>query len=445
MALQQTKVKQIRQTKRTLHKEDLAKELNVSVATINEYILGDMGMPNNLHIIPDKKGMVIVETEEIYLVPKYEGVFFNELKGGKDRTFYIVYKDLKTNKKIDLKIGRESQGYTELRCHNERKKLLDEMRTGKSQTRIMNKRVFAKITTLDKVAEKYHKDRKLYLSKPNLQKAQSLYDRRVKPSLGDKDITTITDADIKEIMHDLKDELTNRSINIVVERISTIFNFAIKEKLFIGINPVKSIEKLSAKNERIRYLSKEEMKLLMKSVEENDILYIFVYLALTTGGRLTALCGLKVQDIDFSHSIINISDDKSEEYYQAFLTKDEKFVSRLKEHIKGMSPIDFILGEKTVIGHKRYIQRELSKIFTKLFNKKLIEKEKENDKNYNAELRRNKVVIHTLRHTFASQLAIDGTPIYTIQKLMNHSDIKMTERYAKLSKDSGRDFVDSIF
>lgn len=445
MALQQTKTTQIRIDKRTIHKEDLAKELNVSVATINEYILGDKDMPSNTNIIPKKNGMVLVEIETKYTVPKYEGIFYNELKGGKDRTFYIVYKDIKTNKKIDLKIGRESQGYSELKCYNERKKLLDEMRTGKSQTRIMNKRVFTKITTLDKVAEKYHKDRTLYLTKPNLQKSQSLYDRRVKPFIGNKDITTITDADIKEIMHGLKDKITNRSINIVVEKISTIFNFAIKEKLFVGTNPVKSIKKLSANNERIRYLSKEEMKLLMKSVEDNEVLYIFTYLALTTGGRLTALCSLKVQDIDFSHSIINISDDKSEEYYQAFLAKDEKFVLRLKEYIKGMSPIDLILGEKTVIGHKRYLQRELSKIFTKLFNKNLIDEEKENDKNYNAELRRNKVVIHTLRHTFASQLAIDGTPIYTIQKLMNHSDIKMTERYAKLSKDSGRNYVDCIF
>jgi len=444
MALKQTKIKQIRKSKRTIHKEDLAKELKVSVAVLNEYILGDKDMPTNLNIIPDKKGMVIVETEEIYEVPKYEGVFYNELKGGKDRTFYIVYRDIKTNKKIDLKIGRESQGYTELKCWNERNKLLDELRTGKSQTRVMNKRVFAKITTLDKVAEKYHKDRALYLTKSNLQKSQSLYDRRVKPHIGDKDISTITDSDIKDIMHSVKDELTNRSINIIVEKISTIFNFAIKEKLFVGTNPVKSIDKLSANNERIRYLSKEEISTLLKAVEENEILYIFTYLALTTGGRLTALCRLKVQDIDFSHNIINISDDKSEEYYQAFLVKDEKFILRLKEHIKNMSPIDLILGEKTIIGHKRYIQRELSKIFTKLFNKKLIDKEKDNDKNYNAELRRNKVVIHTLRHTFASQLAISGTPIYTIQKLMNHSDIKMTERYAKLSKDSGRDFVDGI-
>ena len=55
--------------------------------------------------------------------------------------------------------------------------------------------------------------------------------------------------------------------------------------------------------------------------------------------------------------------------------------------------------------------------------------------------RKNKVVFHTLRHTFASHLAIIGTPIFTIQKLMNHKDIKMTLRYAKLSPDSGREAI----
>jgi len=68
------------------------------------------------------------------------------------------------------------------------------------------------------------------------------------------------------------------------------------------------------------------------------------------------------------------------------------------------------------------IQNKLKKILDYLFNKEL-------DKND----RKNRVVIHTLRHTFASYLAINGTPIYTIQKLMNHSDIKMTMRYAKLA------------
>jgi|FLOH01.1.fsa_nt_gi hypothetical protein len=45
MALQQTKDIKIKKSKRTIHKEDLAKELKVSTAIINEYILGDKDVP----------------------------------------------------------------------------------------------------------------------------------------------------------------------------------------------------------------------------------------------------------------------------------------------------------------------------------------------------------------------------------------------------------------
>ncbi len=53
--------------------------------------------------------------------------------------------------------------------------------------------------------------------------------------------------------------------------------------------------------------------------------------------------------------------------------------------------------------------------------------------------KQDKIVIHTLRHTFASQLAINNTPILTIKKLMNHTDIKTTMKYAKLSKSNGEE------
>ena len=61
------------------------------------------------------------------------------------------------------------------------------------------------------------------------------------------------------------------------------------------------------------------------------------------------------------------------------------------------------------------------------------------DRLFNTELEskdsKNRVVFHTLRHTFASWLAMDGMPIYTIQRLMGHKDISQTLRYAKLSPD----------
>ncbi len=63
----------------------------------------------------------------------------------------------------------------------------------------------------------------------------------------------------------------------------------------------------------------------------------------------------------------------------------------------------------------------------------------------NAEDRKDRVVVHTLRHTFASHLAINGTPIQIIQKLMDHSDISMTLKYAKLMPDTGRDEVENLY
>lgn len=63
----------------------------------------------------------------------------------------------------------------------------------------------------------------------------------------------------------------------------------------------------------------------------------------------------------------------------------------------------------------------------------------------NTKDRQNRVVIHSLRHTFASHLAINGTPIFTIQKLMNHKDISMTMRYAKLAPESGKESVQNLY
>lgn len=100
-----------------------------------------------------------------------------------------------------------------------------------------------------------------------------------------------------------------------------------------------------------------------------------------------------------------------------------------------MKSNDYILLENTKISNlDDLISRKLRPILNKLFNKNL-------DKNDT----QNRVVIHTLRHTFASHLAINGTPIFIIQNLMNHKDIKMTMRYAKLSPDSGREFVQKLY
>lgn len=51
---------------------------------------------------------------------------------------------------------------------------------------------------------------------------------------------------------------------------------------------------------------------------------------------------------------------------------------------------------------------------------------------------------HTLRHTFASQLAMEGVPIITIKELLGHSTIQMTMRYAHLAPSTLADAVPAL-
>jgi site-specific recombinase XerD len=46
--------------------------------------------------------------------------------------------------------------------------------------------------------------------------------------------------------------------------------------------------------------------------------------------------------------------------------------------------------------------------------------------------------LHILRHSFASQLAMQGAPLKAVQELMGHEDIATTMKYAHLSPSARR-------
>jgi integrase len=54
------------------------------------------------------------------------------------------------------------------------------------------------------------------------------------------------------------------------------------------------------------------------------------------------------------------------------------------------------------------------------------------------------VTFHTLRHTYGTYLAKQNTHIRTIQELMGHKTIKMTQRYTKVAEDDKRQAVNSL-
>ncbi len=156
-------------------------------------------------------------------------------------------------------------------------------------------------------------------------------------------------------------------------------------------------------------------------------MYIFVQLALQTGGRLSTILSITKKDIKLESNSVQLKDHKNNSTYLGFFNDELKHI--LQDKIKNLN-----INDKIINRGKQVIQDRLTKIYNKHFNIGLA-----NDD------RKNRVVTHTLRHTFASHLAIKGTPIYTIQKLMNHKDIAMTLRYAKLAPDSGKEMVLQLY
>ena len=46
-----------------------------------------------------------------------------------------------------------------------------------------------------------------------------------------------------------------------------------------------------------------------------------------------------------------------------------------------------------------------------------------------------KIRFHDLRHTYASQFMMNGGNLYDLQKILGHTDSKMTQRYAHLAPE----------
>ncbi len=201
----------------------------------------------------------------------------------------------------------------------------------------------------------------------------------------------------------------------------------------IDKNPCINIKSLKVDNTRLRYLELDEIKLLKEVLTSQPSLYYFVLMSLCTGGRLQTICNIKLNDIK-DNGTIRLYDFKNESEYYGFI--DSVLLNKIREFgvIIKKQKNDYLFQNTQIQNYmNQYYYRKLQPTFDDLFNSKL----NEND-------RKNKVVIHTLRHTFASHLAINETPILTIKKLMNHNDIKTTMKYAKLSKGSGEKNVNEL-
>ena len=358
----------------------------------------------------------------MYQSKKYNGVFYSELQNG-DKSYYIKY--FVNRKQYKKQIGKYSEGIRENFCAAKRVEYINEAKFGNTESVNIG---------LDDLADRYHDTK---TTNGTYDDMISRYDFKIKPFFKNKLVSKITEEDIYAFQKALIKTKTGSkgkggrymsaaTVNYYVTQVSSLLKFGVS-KGFLGTNVARNVKPLKEDNSRTRYLEKDELKELVEAVQYDEDLLMFVEISMSTGARMSAVMSIRKKDINMPNKSVSIEDEKGGGFYTAFL--NERVLKLLKVKLVKLKPNDRIYDQNI-----RRMQRQMKKVLDLLFNEGLL-----------VEDAKNRVVIHTLRHSFASHLAINGTPIFTIQKLLNHKDIKQTMRYAKLSPDSGREQVESIW
>ena len=367
----------------------------------------------------------------IRIQTKISGVYYinSNTNGKADKTYYIRYID--GNKKDkEIKIGKYSEGIREAYCNAKRNEILTKIRLGEELPKVANLKNRSTLI-LDDISKQYFEYREVHHNLKSKKNEEYRYNIHIKPKFGKMFLNTICAQDIEKLQREKLKTLAPKTVNHILTLFSTILNYAINNEVYKGTNPLLKVKRLKVNNRRERFLDSKEIQLVLNEVRENELLYLFCFLAFSTGARATTIINIQKKDINLNQRTVTLTDYKNNTTYIGFLP--EKVVTILREKVIALVANDYLLKINNKPVQLTQIQKRMKPILDNLFNVGLEPGDS-----------KNRVVIHTFRHSFASNLAIKGTPIYTIQKLLNHKDINMTLRYAKLSPDSGRDMVNSI-
>jgi integrase len=235
--------------------------------------------------------------------------------------------------------------------------------------------------------------------------------------LGNSSLLEITPLRIEEYKSNRLQSVSNATVNRELACLKHMFTKAIHWRI-CDSNPVKSVKMLKERNERIRYLTSEEVKRLLECISAR--IKPIVIVALHTGMRRNEILKLKKEDIDFKQRLIFIKNSKNGKPRE--IPMAEQVYDALKSS-SSQSKSQYVFSEH----QSRHIV-DIRGGFGNALRQAGIE-------NFR---------FHDLRHTFASHLVMSGIDLLTVKELLGHQSINMTLRYAHLSPDHKRKAVESL-
>lgn len=359
----------------------------------------------------------------------FEGIYYREsskrrYRGKPDKSYEIIYRN-KVGKLVSEKVGWQSEGYSAEVARDIRGKRIREIRHG---SEILD-------TEMTMATAWRHFEEWIVANTKRYRNDQSMYRNHIADRLAHLKLSQVSPLDLESLKTGMftagkSPQMVKHALTLV----SRIYNKMNDLGLWRGENPVKRVKKPQFDSARIRFLNQDEANELLSQLAKRNLqAHDMALLSLHTGMRLGELRALRWQNVNLDERLIHVVASGSDNTTKNFTSRDafmtDAVFEVLKEYVRPAN--EFVFLNQYGKQHTN-VPTTFKRIANRLFNEDVTD-------------RRQKVTFHTLRHTFASWLALRGTPILTIRDLMGHKTLAMTERYAKLIPDARRDAVANVF
>lgn len=394
-----------------------------------------------------------------YKDTKEKGLILIASYGG-SKTFYYYKKikgkpyRLKIGAFPDLSVGEARDAATELK-----NKIAKGANPAEDKNKLSNEMTLKQL--FDKYIEEYAKHNTKTWQRDIVEmdnKAKHLYNQK---------ISSITKDVIQKLFNQITEKSGKIAANRFIAKIQGLFNKAINDWGWQGVNPAKGITKHKSKS-RDRYLTKEEMPHFFEALNEEENIKVrdYIWLSLLTGARKDNVLSLKWQDVSFQNKSLYLPDTKNDTSQVIPLVPEAIEILKRRFDNKSASPwvfpsktsstghlqepkkvwnrvrqsatIRIWLGDKDL---KKFIESARSDLPEGYSTQKLYAEIVKKAKKCGVELPIGlmDLWLHDLRRSLGSWMAHSGASQYIIGKSLNHKSPKSTEVYARLSIDPVRD------